>query len=250
MMSAIFAHKGSEIQHNRSCYDFRTVETPERAAPISLPDSQISPVALGAIYDGADDTIDDDEPSAFSTAVAIAAVERKFSERDHPAMRHNLREWAQSAARHLQALVVLYDPPDAREMGDAVAAIENAMRAPANSAARRAAADRLAEISARLNEIGAPLRAAEEHRRAEYRRNRQAKRVDHEADKRAETAYFDAIRRDAIAQAELEQRNRVARLKATKEEQRREAERRAAERAEREAARLAQWPRRVLAGTS
>jgi hypothetical protein len=59
-----------------------------------------------------------------------------------------------------------------------------------------------------------------------------------------ETAYFDAIRRDAIAQAELEQRNRVARLKATKEEQRREAERRAGERSEREAARLAKWPRK------
>jgi hypothetical protein len=250
MTLAIFAHKGSEIHHNRSSYRLRAVETPERAAPISLPDSQISPVALGAIYDDADDAIDDDEPRDFSTAAAIAAVERKFSERDHPAIRRNLREWGQSAAIHLQALVVLYDPPDAHELCDAIAAIENAMRAPANSAARRAAADRLAQISARLNEIGAPLRAADEHRRAEYRRNRQAKRVDHEAHKRAETAYFDAIRRDAVAQAELEQRNRVARLKATKEEQRREAERRAAERAEREAARLAQWPRRALAGAS
>jgi hypothetical protein len=182
MTSSIFTHKGSEIQHNRSFYGFRAVETLERAAPISPPDSQISPVALGAIYDGADDAIDDDEPSDFSTAVAIAAAERKFSERDHPAIRRNLREWAQSAAIHLQALVVLYDPPDARELCDAIAAIENAMRAPANSAARRAAADRLAEISARLNEIGAPLRAADEHRRAEYRRSRQAKRLDHEAD--------------------------------------------------------------------
>jgi hypothetical protein len=242
MTSSIFAHKGSEIQHNRSSYGFRAVETLERAVPISRHDSQISPVALGTIYDGADDAIDDDEPSDFSTAVAIAAVERKFSERDDPAIRRNLREWAQSAAIHLQALVVLYEPPNARELCDAIAAIENAMRPPANSAARRATADRLAEISARLNAIGAPLHPAEERRRAEYRRNRQAKRVDHEADKRAETAYFDAIRRDAIAQAKLEQRNRVARL--TKEEQRREAERRAAERAEREAARLAQWPRK------
>jgi hypothetical protein len=250
MPSPIFAHKGWEIQHNRSSYGLRAVETPEPAAPISRHDSQISPIALGAIYDGTGDAIDDDEPSDFSTAVTIAAVEGKFLECDHSAIRRNLREWAQSAAIHLQALVVLYDPPGARELCDAIAAIENAMRAPANSAARQAAADRLTEISARLNEIGIPLRAADEHRRAEYRRNRQAKRVDHEADKRAEGAYFDAIRRDAIAQAELRERNRVARLKATKEELRQEAERRAVKRAEREAARLAQWPRRALPGAS
>jgi hypothetical protein len=97
MTFGIFAHNGSEIQHNRSSYGGRAVETPEHVVLISLPDSQIRP--------------------------------------------------------------------------------------------------------------------------SRTRRNRQAKRADREADKRAETAYFDAIRRDAIA-------------------------------AEREAARLAQWPRRALAGAS
>jgi hypothetical protein len=37
--------------------------TPPHPHRTSLPDSQISPVALGAIYDGADDAIDDDEPT-------------------------------------------------------------------------------------------------------------------------------------------------------------------------------------------
>jgi len=158
---------------------------------------------------------------------------------------------------HLQGLVDFYGLPDTRELRDAIAVIENAMRAPANFAERRAAANGLTEISARLTEIstrlGAPPRAEEEHRRAEYRRNRQVKRVDHEGAKRAaaeQQARLAAIRQGAIAQAELEERERAQRRAAEKEARRIEAERRAAERAEREAARLAQWPRRALARAS
>jgi hypothetical protein len=49
MPSSIFAHKGSEIQRNRSSYGLRAVETPERAAPISLPDSHVAIAALDVI---------------------------------------------------------------------------------------------------------------------------------------------------------------------------------------------------------
>jgi hypothetical protein len=51
MTLAIFAHKGSENQHNRSSYRFRAVETPERAVPMSLPDSHVAIATLAATDD-------------------------------------------------------------------------------------------------------------------------------------------------------------------------------------------------------
>jgi len=78
--------------------------------------------------------------------------------------------------------------------------------------------------------------------RADRRRRLQAETETAEAIQRQR---LDAIRRDAIALGVDDRRERAERSKAAKEQRRREAERRAVERAEREAARLAAWPRKL-----
>jgi hypothetical protein len=112
-----------------------------------------------------------------------------------------------------------------------------------------------AKIDAKIKRLLARRGDAIDAARERYRVERRAiRRRVREAEKseaaRAEQERLDAIRRAAAARVTLEERERAQRRAAEKEARRIEAQRRAAERAEREAARLAHWPRRALAGAS
>jgi hypothetical protein len=109
----------------------------------------------------------------------------------------------------------------------------------------RNARQRAKERAVEMTEIAELQRAANESRREARQSTREITRPYLEAE-RLEAERLAAIRRDAIAQAAIEERARAERLKAEKETRRIMAAQRAEERAEREARRLAAWPRKKV----